>query len=190
MQIVTPAQPVILPTGGVYPAAQLVSIAEPTPGAVLYFTIDGSTPTTSSPAYTAPFLVSTAQTVRAIAVAPGIPNSSVASESYLPVTAPTVLAASAMGVATPAATLHALVSTYGMAGSYWFTWGISASALTQTTAKTVLPGSPLGSRAGFAPVPVTAALSGLKAKTTYYFRAFATTAAGTSAGAILSFTTN
>jgi beta-glucanase (GH16 family) len=44
----------------------------------VHYTIDGSTPTTSSPTYQAPMLISSDLTIHAIATAPGVPSSSVA----------------------------------------------------------------------------------------------------------------
>jgi hypothetical protein len=181
--------PTITPAGGVYPAAQLVTIADSTPGAVLYYTLDGTTPTSSSTKYTAPILVSINETILAIAILPSA-SSAVPVATYTFVSAPTVLAVPASSISTPNATLHALVSTYGMTGTYYFEYGTSSTALTSTTAKTSLPSSALGSRLGIAPVPVSAALTGLVTKTTYYFQVVVTTSAGTSSGQVLSFTTN
>ncbi len=62
------ATPVISPAAGVYTSPQTVSITDATMGAVIHYTTDGSTPTVSSPTYSAPFVVSSTSTVRAIAV--------------------------------------------------------------------------------------------------------------------------
>jgi hypothetical protein len=74
--------PSISPAGGTYTAAQTVTITDSATGAVIYFTTDGSTPTTASPVYTAPFTVSQTETVQAIALAPGDSNSAVATQAY------------------------------------------------------------------------------------------------------------
>jgi len=77
--------PAATPTIATTPAqnsALIVSLADATGGATIYFTIDGSTPTTSSPVYEAPFLVASSMNVKAIAAAPGNTNSSVASQSF------------------------------------------------------------------------------------------------------------
>src|SRR4051812_3844909 len=51
--------------------AAVVTLADTTGGAKIYYTLDGSTPTATSPQYQAPFLVSSNLTVNAIAVASG-----------------------------------------------------------------------------------------------------------------------
>jgi beta-glucanase (GH16 family) len=64
--------------------AVVVSLATTTAGAAIYYTTDGSTPTASSTAYVAPFLVASNLTVNAIAVASGDTNSSVATKAFSP----------------------------------------------------------------------------------------------------------
>ena len=58
--------PVISPVSGVYPTAQTVTISADA-GCSIYYTLDGTDPTDASTAYTAPFVVSTTTTVKAIA---------------------------------------------------------------------------------------------------------------------------
>src|SRR6267143_1693207 len=53
-----------------------------TPGATIYYTTDGSTPTTSSATYSGPLTVTTTQTLKAIAAASGYAPSAVASATY------------------------------------------------------------------------------------------------------------
>jgi beta-glucanase (GH16 family) len=64
--------------------AVIVTLASTTAGATLYYTVDGSTPSSSSQIYEAPFLVASNLTVNAIAAASGDTNSSVASKSFSP----------------------------------------------------------------------------------------------------------
>ncbi|MGO9865845.1 MAG: chitobiase/beta-hexosaminidase C-terminal domain-containing protein [Terriglobales bacterium] len=61
--------------------AEIVSLASTTNGALIYYTIDGTTPTASSPRYIAPFLVASNLTLKAIAVAAGN-SSSVTSQTF------------------------------------------------------------------------------------------------------------
>jgi len=64
--------PSIYPASGFYPTAQLLTIIPPVAGAKIYYTQDGSMPTTSSTLYTAPVSISTPQSVNAIAVVNGV----------------------------------------------------------------------------------------------------------------------
>jgi beta-glucanase (GH16 family) len=64
--------------------AQMVSLKTTTSGASIYYTIDGTTPTTSSIVYETPFLVASNLTINAIAVASGDTNSSVATKIFAP----------------------------------------------------------------------------------------------------------
>jgi hypothetical protein len=64
-------------TTGIYVAAQTIAITDATAGATIYYTTNGTTPTTSSAKYTSPIVVSTSETVQAIAVASGHVNSPV-----------------------------------------------------------------------------------------------------------------
>jgi beta-glucanase (GH16 family) len=71
-------------SNGAQSGAVIATLATTTSGATIYYTIDGSTPTTSSTKYIAPFLVasSSSVTVNAIAAAPNDTNSSVTTESF------------------------------------------------------------------------------------------------------------
>jgi hypothetical protein len=192
VESITATTPAIAPATGTYAAAQLVTITDATAGAVVYYTTDGSAPGTSKTAlkYTAPFAVSEAETVQAVAELTGAPNSDVAVANYAFITAPTALAVPASAISTPVATLNALVNTYGMSGSYHFVYGTSPSALMLSTPVTALTMSHLGSLTSFVPVAVSAKLTGLTTKTKYYYQVVVTTSAGTSSGVVLNFTTN
>ena len=76
------ATPTFSPGAGAYTSAQTVSIFCATSGATIYYTIDGSTPTTSSAQYGSPLTVSSTQTLKAIATAPGDQQSAVGTASY------------------------------------------------------------------------------------------------------------
>jgi hypothetical protein len=76
------ALPAFSPGTGVYTGAQTVTISDTTPGATVYYTTNGSTPTTASTIYTGPITVSASETVRAIAMAPGNVPSGVAAAAY------------------------------------------------------------------------------------------------------------
>lgn len=69
---------------GAQNGAVIATLASTTSGATIYYTLDGSTPTTSSQIYVAPFLVSSNITVNAIATASGDSTSTVTTKSFAP----------------------------------------------------------------------------------------------------------
>jgi beta-glucanase (GH16 family) len=81
------ATPAAAPTFSTVPAqggASIVSLASATSGATIYYTVDGSAPSTSSQVYEAPFLVASNMTVKAMATAPTSSASSVTSQTFTP----------------------------------------------------------------------------------------------------------
>ena len=78
----TAAAPTFSPVGGTYTEAQSVTITSTTEGADIYYTLDGSAPTTSSTEYTGPITISETATLKAIATKTGMNNSAVNSADY------------------------------------------------------------------------------------------------------------
>ena len=78
----TVSTPTFSPTGGAYTSAQSVTISDATSGATVYYTTDGTTPTASSTLYTGPIVVSSTETLEAIAADTGDTDSAVASAAY------------------------------------------------------------------------------------------------------------
>jgi hypothetical protein len=76
------ATPTFSPAAGAYTSGQLVTLSDAISVATIYYTTDGTTPTTSSSRYTSPITVSSTETLEAIAVATGDSNSAVASAAY------------------------------------------------------------------------------------------------------------
>ncbi|MFN3999182.1 chitobiase/beta-hexosaminidase C-terminal domain-containing protein [Algoriphagus sp.] len=76
------SMPTISPNGGTFGAAQSASLTSTTAGASIYYTLDGSTPTSTSTLYTSPILIEESTTLSAIAIAEGFAPSSVASASF------------------------------------------------------------------------------------------------------------
>ncbi len=61
---------------------RMATLADTTPGAILYYSTDGTTPTQNSTVYTHPIVVPKGATLRAIAFAPGYPPSDVAVAAF------------------------------------------------------------------------------------------------------------
>src|SRR5580698_7546126 len=76
------APPVFSVPAGAYTTTQTVTIADETEGAVIYYTTDGSTPTSNSTVYTGPLTILSSETLQAIAIAPGFAQSPVSSSAY------------------------------------------------------------------------------------------------------------
>lgn len=83
------ATPIIVSTPALNGAVTL-SLTDTTAGSTLYYTLDGTTPTASSPQYLAPFLMAANETVNVIAIAPA-GTSAVASKEFSPNIAPGTL---------------------------------------------------------------------------------------------------
>src|SRR5439155_1815891 len=91
----TPA-PVFSPGSETFSSSIQVTITDD-PRATIYYTTDGSTPTTSSTQYTGPVTVTTTETINAMATAPGFTPSAVASATYTMLQQPTATPAPVLG---------------------------------------------------------------------------------------------
>ena len=76
------ATPTFSPGAGSYGSAQTVMISSATPGSTIYYTTNGTSPTTSSPVYSVPITVRETETVNAIATASGYTQSNQGSAAY------------------------------------------------------------------------------------------------------------
>ncbi len=84
------ATPTFSPAAGTYSTAQTVTISDSTSGATIYYTTNGSSPTTASPVYSSAITVSSTETLKALATETGYTNSAVGSAAYtLQVATPT-----------------------------------------------------------------------------------------------------
>jgi Chitobiase/beta-hexosaminidase C-terminal domain/Legume lectin domain len=82
--------PTFSPAAGVYASAQKVQLSDTLSGAAIYYTTDGTPPTTSSALYTGAIAVNSSTTLEAIAVATGYNESSLSSATYTIGSAPTI----------------------------------------------------------------------------------------------------
>ena len=78
----TTSNPVFSLGGGTYSGAQTLKLTDSSSGAAIYYTTDGSTPTSSSAMYSQPLTIPASETVRAIAVAPNLFASPAVGASY------------------------------------------------------------------------------------------------------------
>ncbi len=65
------AAPYFSLAGGEYYSAQMLLLTDATPGATIYFTTNGATPTTASTVYTGAIAIRTSMILKAVAMAPG-----------------------------------------------------------------------------------------------------------------------
>jgi len=76
------AVPVFSPAAGTYTTAQKVTITDGTPGVTIYYTTDGTMPSTSSTMYSAPIPISSTETLNAIAVVTNYTPSAITTATY------------------------------------------------------------------------------------------------------------
>lgn len=111
---------------GNYSAIQRVTISDASAGAVIHYTVDGTTPNKASTIYSGPITVSSALTIQAIAIAPDSNPSEVASATYT-VQIPTfTLSGTAVSVVAGAATGN--VSTITVTPANGFTGNVTLTA--------------------------------------------------------------
>jgi hypothetical protein len=76
------ATPTANPDAGVYSSAQEVTLSTTTEGATIYYTTDGSVPTTESSVYTSPLAISSNTTLNFFATGEGMANSNTVTQIY------------------------------------------------------------------------------------------------------------
>ncbi len=122
----TVATPTFGKAAGSYVGTQSVTLSDATSGATIYYTTNGTTPTSSSTKYTAAISVSTSETIEAIAELSGDTNSAVASAAYtITVPTPTFGLAAGSYVGTQSVTLSDATSG---ASIYYTTNGSTPSS--------------------------------------------------------------
>ena len=126
--------PSFSPAGGNYTGKQSVTLTSTTPGATIYYTVNGSTPTTASAKYGGAIVVSGNTTIEALAAASGYLNSAVASAGYT-ITQPTLALATSVSApkAGQSVQLTATLTAPG-AANVAGTWTIADGATRLCTA--------------------------------------------------------
>lgn len=94
----TAEAPTFVPNGGEVSKGSTVTLSTTTPGGVIHYTTNGSTPTASSPTYTDPIVINANTTIKALTIADGYKNSSVVTKNFT----------------VPAVTLYRYVGDYNM----------------------------------------------------------------------------
>ncbi len=136
------ATPTFLPAAGTYTSAQSVTISSTDMSAMIYYTTDGSTPTANSTLNRGPITVSASETIKAIAIAPGFVNSTIATAAYnLPIS---------FAVAVTPATLSV---TSGQSGTA--TVSVTPQNGFATAVILTCSGLPAGASCSFSPASVT-----------------------------------
>jgi hypothetical protein len=130
--------PTFSPVAGTYTAAQTVSISDVASGATIYYTTNGTTPTTSSTVYTSAIPVSSTETLQAIATATGYSTSAVATAAYT-INIPTNPVPVINGISPAFTNAGGAVFTLTVNGSGFITsstvyWGTSALTTTYVSA--------------------------------------------------------
>ena len=118
------ATPTFSPAAGAYGPAQSVTISDGTSGATIYYTTNGTTPTTASTTYSSAITVSATETLEAIAAKAAYSNSAVGSAAY------TINGAAATPTFSPAA------GTYNSAQTVTISDSTSGSIIYYTTTGT------------------------------------------------------
>jgi N-acetylneuraminic acid mutarotase len=152
---VTPqaAVPAFSVATGTYATAQSVTITDSTPNPTIYYTTNGTTPTTSSTVYNGMAItVSSTETIEAIATASGYTQSATASATYTitAATAPTVTVTPSPASITTAQSLSVTVTVSGTptpTGSVVLTSGSYTSAAATLSGGSATINVPAGSLA-------------------------------------------
>ncbi|MGB6158052.1 MAG: FG-GAP-like repeat-containing protein [Acidobacteriaceae bacterium] len=135
------ATPMFSVATGTYTSAQLVSITEATPNAVIYYTTDGSAPTVNSTVYNGAIAVPKTETLEAVAFANGDSSSGIATATYtinLAMVAPTVMVAPSSSSITTAQSDQVTVTVSGGNGNPIPTGTVTLSSGSYTSSPATL----------------------------------------------------
>jgi hypothetical protein len=140
--------PVLSLPSGTYSVTQNLKITDSLTGATIYYTNDGTTPTTSSTQYTGPITVSSTETIKAIAAATGYSTSSVTTAAYtINISAPGfTLSASPVNVSVPQGGNGTSTISATDVGGFTGAVTLAASGLPNGVSASFTPGSAAGAQ--------------------------------------------
>jgi uncharacterized protein len=127
------------PAQGAVAAGTNVTLATATAGATIYYTTDGTVPTTTSAVYAAPITIDKDTTIKAVAVKTGLDNSDVATLTYTILQANTIAAVRAMELQSNVQTSGVVTAVLGRA-IYFQDATAGLVAYTPTDSTTIFPG--------------------------------------------------
>jgi hypothetical protein len=143
----TPA-PVFSLASGSYSATQSLTITDSLAGATIYYTTDGTTPTTSSTEYTGPITVSSTETIEANAAATGDSTSAITTATYTINISPAgfTLSASPVSVSVPQGGSGTSTILATDVGGFTGTVTLAATGLPSGVSASFVPGSEVGTQ--------------------------------------------
>ncbi|HXN73358.1 MAG TPA: chitobiase/beta-hexosaminidase C-terminal domain-containing protein, partial [Candidatus Acidoferrales bacterium] len=146
------AAPVFSPAAGSYGPNVQVTITSATPGASIFYTTDGSTPTSGSTVYSGPLTVTASTTFNAIAISSGLIQSTVSTAAYtiqdqtsppnISPAAGTYTSAQSVTLSDTSATPTIYYTTNGTTPTHSSTKYTTAISVTSTTTITAIASSP------------------------------------------------
>jgi N-acetylneuraminic acid mutarotase len=129
-----PPAPTFSLAAGTYTPPQTLTITDSSAGAVIYYTTDGSTPSTSSNVYGSPIALTHTSTVTAFAAVTGLMNSPLTTAIYTLQATPTVTVTPSATRITTAQQLSVAVSVAGGNGTATGSVTLSSGSYTSTAA--------------------------------------------------------
>jgi hypothetical protein len=140
--------PVLSLPSGTYSGTQSLTITDSLTGATIYYTNDGTTPTSSSTVYTGPITVSSTETIEANAAATGYSTSAVTTAGYtINISASGfTLSASPVSVSVPQGGTGASTISATDVGGFTGTVTLAATGLPSGVSASFAPGSAAGTQ--------------------------------------------